>query len=345
MKGIRLLQGIFLVCLSLFLILTALWIFGLLIADIGAAKKIHHLPAYTYGSYVLFHSYTWLGKVIASFFPWPATLLIVLAGCVQHKLHLPLLNFLDRLKTLRFGGAEVTVSPISKEQLEHNAEGMHAYLLGYRRGLNRKLVHLIKVLGIEAKLAHLAEEVIKPALITEGQESFRCTIYMEDFIYENFLCQIVEYYYGPGKSKGKMGRFFPDGYGVIGRVWRSFEDTVTGTLDISSDVNMPADTEDQIRYIAQNWGMRRENAENALHYPTFGCVLIKYETKNIGMIYFDCKDVRNAFAPGTNLEALKEKIASQWEAINLPKALNSLNLEMLKFATPINLMEEISKDS
>jgi hypothetical protein len=105
-------------------------------------------------------------------------------------------------------------------------------------------------------LACVAEEVIEPAIDPQDDDRYRCTVYVEDIVFEDALYRLLNYYPG-GDGKGKT---FPTRFGIIGRSWRLARS--------EGPTKVPHDREELIT----TWGMTREEAASQLTskwYMTF----------------------------------------------------------------------------
>jgi len=111
--------------------------------------------------------------------------------------------------------------------------------------------------------------------------SLRFTVFVEDLLFENMLCQLIDYYPGnPGKG---AGRAWSLRYGMIGRVWRM----ESSYSDISVTTN-----EEQL---VTEWGMTRDEVRNFVSKKkTFTTVVLKDSNKPIALFYMD-SDLEDTF--------------------------------------------------
>jgi hypothetical protein len=110
---------------------------------------------------------------------------------------------------------------------------------------------------------------------------YRCTIHVPDMLFEQFLCQLVNY-----EPRGKgIGRSWSIFYGIIGRTWRSKEYEV---LHLS-----PERSREDVFKCIREYGMTQNQADVAAQgMSSFMCIPIKDSNNGdmLGVFYMDAKD-------------------------------------------------------
>ncbi|MHB1798953.1 MAG: hypothetical protein ACYCUI_11715 [Vulcanimicrobiaceae bacterium] len=151
----------------------------------------------------------------------------------------------------------------------------------YRARINREASQYVLRYDLLERLERITRIVVHDACAGHLPQGFRCTIYIPDPLLQEHLYQLVDYY--PGQAG--CGRSFSERYGIIGKVWRTANDEVTGQL-LNSDQLAKSD-EEKLAIIARDWGMTIEEALSSLARPSYCCVLIMQSGARLGIFYMD----------------------------------------------------------
>ena len=114
--------------------------------------------------------------------------------------------------------------------------------------------------------------------------SLRFTVFVKDLLFENTLCQLVDYYPPPEKPTTTAGRAWDIRYGMIGRVWRMQR----------SHSEMSVTTEED--KLVTEWGMTRDEIKNFVSKKkTFTTVVFENHEVPFALFYMD-SNLEDAFA-------------------------------------------------
>lgn len=167
--------------------------------------------------------------------------------------------------------------------------------------------------GISVAAANLATQ-IADAIGPKCPDDYRLTVYIPDFVFEDRLYQLTEYFDRAGnqKTSDKSGRTYSIRYGIIGRVWRSGVAEIEGEL-ISSEEREQLGKDpreaDLIRLIARRWGLTLEEAVLVRPYESYGAIRIEAVERPVGIVFFYSK-ARNAFGDAAGAGELQTNIQS-----------------------------------
>jgi hypothetical protein len=226
--------------------------------------------------------------------PWYAGLLAALVWPVALLVGLGLLlwtrrgRFIGRQLAGRVGSIDAFGIVGLNLDHEHSAlikSGIEGLIDEYREEARERFARLAARFELEKKLQGLAERYIQPNLIPEAQAHFRCTIYVQDLVFEEGIFQVTNYY--PGFKTG-AGRVIGKRFGHVGRAFRAGESR--------TDPNVTTD----LRRLMDEFGMTFDEAtprSETRANQSFSCVMITPPSSNspVGGIYIDASP-KNAFA-------------------------------------------------
>ena len=249
-----------------------------------------------------------------------------------------ILNLFGDVKSIKIaGGNEIVFSAAQADERSRTANEIFA---SYRVKAAEEFAAMAEVHEIPTRLKNVCEQGVKPHLektitsmlvrdkkiidadaitpkeqalldaeVKERWKSMRFNIHVEDLLFNETLCQLVDYY---PDGKGKAGRAWSVRYGMIGRVWR-FQRSYT-------DTNVTTD-EDKL---VTNWGMTRDEVRNFVSKgKTFTTVVLESNSQPCALVYMDSK-MENAFGlekGEDSREALHNAISAACEKFNLTTAL------------------------
>lgn len=147
---------------------------------------------------------------------------------------------------------------------------------GYRDDVAVEFDRQAKRFDVARLLARVAEEVVEPAVNVTHDNRYRCTVYVEDIVFENVLYRLLNYYPG-GDGKGSI---YPSRFGIIGRSWR------LGRSETPTEV--PDDPEELIT----TWGMTREEAASQQSAKWYMTLILKHGQHDppVGMLYLEAEN-------------------------------------------------------
>ena len=219
---------------------------------------------------------------------WPAVLLIVALIFVRS-------GYGDRIvgamRSIRMSptSLEMELTTDTVRAIEDNLEDAFRK---YRKQLNLDLFRIARALGIRAKLEKLFNDPALRGELQDDMTDLRCTLHVEDSLFEEGLLQLVDYY----PSGGGAGRAWSSRFGLIGRAWRLKQSVVQGKV--------PKGKESLIR----EWGMLQVEADNAgRNRQSFAAILLQTEAgDDVALLYLDHpKELVFGDEAGTPAERLK----------------------------------------
>jgi hypothetical protein len=154
-------------------------------------------------------------------------------------------------------GLELEFNPERARQIERTLESkFDEYLAEELDEFDR----IVRERGISRLRDRLAKECVEPSLIEAARQTFRCTLYVQDLIFEEGLYQLLDYF-PTGRGRGRV---ITKRFGLVGRAFRA-EDSQT-------DDEVPATTEE----LVVQWGMTIDEALRAgKDRHSFSCAILK----------------------------------------------------------------------
>jgi hypothetical protein len=226
----------------------------------------------------------WAAPIVASFFPWPILILIVLFfSPVRTALNSFITGFaaLPRAITaINVAGMKINLDPSkAKELLTLSSEVVYA-------DFNRVVDREVERLKIWQMFEKVIDQALKPfidqGLLTSGDPyQYRVTVHMPDTLQKESLYQLIEYY-PSGPFPESRGRRKSIRFGAIGKAWRLQRSEYSPTV--------PTEREKLI----EDWGMTGEEADQAGRgRQTFLAVVMVDNSKNpLGIFYMDATKPR-----------------------------------------------------
>jgi hypothetical protein len=223
--------------------------------------------------------FQWLSPVIASLFPWPILVLIVLfLSPVRSALNSFVTGFaaLPRAVTaINVAGLKINLDPSkAKELLTISGEVVFA---NFNRVVDREVERLKIWKMFETVIDQALKPLIDNSLLTQDDPyQYRVTLHMPDTVQNESLYQLIEYY-PRGPFPETRGRRKSIRFGAIGKAWRLQR----------SDYSPTVSTERE-KLIA-DWGMTGSEADQAGRgRQTFLAVIITDSSqKPLAIFYMD----------------------------------------------------------
>jgi hypothetical protein len=209
---------------------------------------------------------------------WPIVVLIGLVFLFTSRTGVRLLNRLPgRLTGFKAFGLELELSTEGATKIRSDVEEAFA---DYRNKANREFDRLTHVNLINDLRRTLVEQHVLPRLTSDVKSTFRCTIHVQDILFDEAMYQLLDYY----PKGGGGGRAFSMRFGLVGRAWRLGESQLQSSVD-------PEPTA-----LIEKWGMTSQEAAAAGQgRKSFACLLLR-DDRGIpaGILYFDAQQ-ENAF--------------------------------------------------
>jgi hypothetical protein len=266
----------------------------------------------------------WLGAIVASFAPWPALILILLAF---RSVRSGIGSFVSALAELprtvtafKMAGMKINLDPSrAKELLTFSSEVV-------RNDFERVIDNEIRRAKVWDKFETVIQKgllpLIDPALNPPGAEPspYRVTLHMQDSLEAEMLYQLIEYYpAGPfPKSRGRRKSIR---FGAIGKAWRLQASDYSPTVSTH-----PAE-------LIKDWGMTAEEADAAGRgRKTFLSVVIVDES-NIAVAIFYMDAFPPNFLGNRTSQEIANVILKECTSSKLTAALVSVRAKMQEQAT------------
>lgn len=221
----------------------------------------------------------WAAPIVASFFPWPILILVVLFfSPVRTALNSFVTGFaaLPRAVTaINVAGMKINLDPSkAKELLTLSSEVVYA-------DFNRVIDREVERLKIWPMFEKVIDQALKPlvdkSLLTPDDPfQYRVTLHMPDTIQPESLYQLIEYY-PAGPFPETRGRRKSIRFGAIGKAWRLQRSEYSPTVPTQHDK------------LVEHWGMTGEEADQAGRgRQTFlAIIMTDNSNKPLGIFYMD----------------------------------------------------------
>lgn len=158
-------------------------------------------------------------QAVAEAWAWPFTVLLIalsfLVWLTYSTAAKPfLLALFGRIRKITAFGVEFDLTAKAAIQTRTNVEAGFDEL---RSKVKRQFDMLVDSEGLNSKLLNLAENAVAKELSSDdAKRSYRCTIHIQDTLFEDVLYQLLDYYpQGGGRGRTRSIRF-----GIIGRCAR-----------------------------------------------------------------------------------------------------------------------------
>jgi hypothetical protein len=266
----------------------------------------------------------WLAPIIASFFPWPALIaLLLLLGPFRRSLSSFVSGFAElprAVTAIQLAGMKINLDPSkAKELLSISSEVVFS---DFDRMVDRE----VEKLKVWSKFESVIEKALKPLLDTtllnaDDPYLFRATLHIADTLQPESLYQLIEYY-PQGPFAKARGRRLSIRFGAIGKAWRQQRSEYSPVVSTDREV------------LIRDWGMTASEAEKAgRDRQTFLAVIIVDASKiPLAIFYMDAKPARLLGSKDSN--EISDKILAACASSKLTDALVSLRTKMEEAARP-----------
>jgi hypothetical protein len=216
-----------------------------------------------------------------SMFPWPITIIVALWFLLgRPSAFTRLLDVFRMFRRVRILGTEIELNEETRSKIQSATSEITDALQEYQKRVNDEMKRLASRHQLDELFGSFVDKEIIERFTREriGTE-YRCTIHVPDPVSERRLCQLLDYY----PKGGGAFRTFSERYGIIGKVWRTGDSEIVGTL--FQGLPPDATPEQKIERIIRDWGMERREAERALDRPSYLCFLLEHDDMKLGVIY------------------------------------------------------------
>jgi hypothetical protein len=166
-------------------------------------------------------------------------------------------------------------------------DSIHRAFADYREQAKKEFDKKAEALGMASQLKKVVDGVCDQLDLPQAlRAELRATIHVEDFLFENTLYQLLDYY----PKGGGSGRAFTARFGIIGKAWRSDESQI--------QEQVPTDP----KQLVMDWGMTWGEARGkGIGKQSFACVVLwdKPNGRKVGLLYMDAEQ-QNAFGGRTS---------------------------------------------
>jgi len=261
---------------------------------------------------------------------WPGAVLLavvaILVWVTYSTAARPVLGILfGRVRRISAFGVEFDLSQAAAVQTRTNVEAGFDEL---RSKLKRQFDALVDSEGLNNKLLDMAENAVRPYLISKAARTYRCTIHIQDVLFEDALYQLLDYY----PSGGGRGRTRSVRFGIIGRCAR------LNQPDMQADVTTNAEK------LVEAWAMTTaEAAVVGRDRRSFAAIpLFDGHRQFLGIFYVDAVP-RNAWVPPPRAEfdghPLCDRIQDYADQCGLTAALSRIMSEMRRTGPRLRLIK------
>lgn len=228
---------------------------------------------------------------------WPLVAVVALWYLASNNGQRFVRSVLKRARRFKAFGVELELA--GEEEARRLKADLERSFREYREEVAQEFERQARQFDVNRLLAEVAEKVIEPSM--GDRRAYRCTVYVEDIVFENVLFRLVDYYPG-GTGQGST---YSTRFGIIGRSWR------LGRSEQPEAV--PDDPEELIT----TWGMTREEAASQSSKKWYLTLLLKEQDHDppVGMLFVDAgKEI-----PPIAMERLQgdERVASLTKAVCL----------------------------
>lgn len=252
---------------------------------------------------------------------WPIVALIGFWLLTSNRASRALASLAQRFKSVKVLGSEVVFSAEGARELSADVQDTFA---SYRNAASAEIARLARTYRVKELLNAVFSGDSSDQRVNDcaKRTKFRCTIHIEDLLFERTLFQLVDYF---PKGSG-AGRSFSVRYGIIGLTWR------LGRHHGGSKV--PKTDEELI----ENWGMTRDEAQvSSRQSSSYLCVLMRHSKSGlpIGLIFMDSQDETAFGSSPDEHEELASRIVNEAIRVQLVKAVEEVVETVQKFGARI----------
>ncbi|WP_296612404.1 hypothetical protein [Sphingomonas sp.] len=269
-----------------------------------------------------------IGELIR--FTWPAVVLVIVAlVLLTRRLDGGAMWLARRAQKVKVGEVELEFTPEAAKRLAQTTEEAFD---SFREKADREFRRQVAALDIRQSLEMMLRNAnaLKDGKPISDIASVRCTLYVEDILFEDRLYQLTEYY--PWDGKSSAGRTFSKRFGIVGRSWR------TETHLAEGDVRTDRES------LMCDWGMTREEASRLTRQrPSYLCSVLRAPAQDgtdspdglpVGLFFADCDSI-GAFGDAKSATALAAAIAKAAFECGLRARLKVLREELNKYSAAI----------
>lgn len=279
---------------------------------------------------------SWLGEFLNKN-PWPSIvilfLLLILFIPWARFIVKDLLNSMG-IKKLKISGAEIEFSREDKKVLERTFDEAIQITKNYRKKINNLVHREIQKTGLSTALSAAAAKIFKEQFENSyGLKNMRATIHVQDYLSDERLYQITNYY----PFGDKAYRHFSLRRGIIGRVWRSQISACAGYLTHEIAPNPLPPEEELVPKICLEWGLTEAEALDFVKRPSYCCVPIKSGYRMLGLFYLDCSEINFGWDDslddiGSRLKNLITVCESAINEVGIPEILLEIENSVANYA-------------
>jgi hypothetical protein len=277
---------------------------------------------------------TWIGEFVFGFvnllvaLAWPLVAIFIF-WYLFNAPNAPdrVAQLFKRFKSFELGPAKFQLSDEVKVSLEET-------FAKYRQQVKEQYDQSVKKKSLDEKLKQLlaSQSKIMAAIDTARKaltpdrpalQDHRCTIHVPDLLFDETFYQLLDYL--PRQAdEVTRGRTWSYRFGFMGRVWRSEDSDLQGT--VSTNINE----------LINNWGMTKDEASAAgKGRKSFLGVLLKYNEVPVGLFYMDSKE-ENAFGRQGNT-TLFETIQKELNRLDIIKDLAAIKEDLSEHSAKIRI--------
>jgi hypothetical protein len=263
----------------------------------------------------------WFASILASFAPWPALILIILAlPSVRRGLSNFAIAFAEMpraVTAIKMAGLKINLDPgKAKELLSITSEVVYA---DFERVIDRE----VEKQKVWPKFEQVIEKGLRPfidasLLPTEvdAPSPFRVTLHMPDTLEAETLYQLIDYF-PAGPFPNSKGRRKSIRFGAIGKAWR-----------MESSGYSPA-VSTQRNDLIKDWGMTGKEAEAAGQgRQTFLSVILR-DSSHVPLAIFYMDAIPKSFLGQHSAQEIAEAVEKASGTAKLTSALVNVRTKMV----------------
>ena len=215
---------------------------------------------------------------------------------------------------------EIAFDAESKKAVEQDLDQSISTIEAFRKKGSQEIARHVASLGIEATFRDEISQLFaqhfgdrygrRNAEMPETDLSARATLHINDFVFQDRLFQLADYY--PAGSG--FGRTFSHRFGIIGRVWRSGIGASAGDLTHRvAEGHRKRSDEQIIQSIQREWGLTQQEAIAFKDRPSYCCVPVRKGAQMLAVLYIDAKAPNFAW-PGPQIENRLDRLQKKCES-------------------------------
>lgn len=212
-------------------------------------------------------------------FSWPFIVIYLIIALIYFNFNLGnIQGVFGRVKSLNILGNEIEFG----EEVKINTE---LSIKNYRLKIKEIFSYQIQKEQLNDKLRYLVEDIKEYLASTKGISKseivLRCTIHIQDILFQETLYQLLDYY--PNTSNGGSGRIKSIRFGIIGLSWRTEKSKIKGNINSSQND------------LIKDWGLDITETTSDSNIKSYAAILLKSGVgTRLGIVYLDSK-VENLF--------------------------------------------------